>query len=101
MALKKNNIRSIRFSDEILEIIEQQVGDNFTQKFERLIYNCYMRAAAKEEEIHRLDDMIQRQREQIAWYQHELQQLKPLVAGIQRQLLSVDRYLEDYINGDL
>ena len=25
----KNNIRSIRFSDELMEIINNQVGDNF------------------------------------------------------------------------
>lgn len=98
MALKKNNIRSIRFSDELLEIIEQQVGDNFTQKFERLVYNCYMLAAEKEKEIHRLDDMIRRQREQLQHYQKDLRQLAPVVASIQRQLKAVDNYLEEYIN---
>ena len=35
----KNNIRSIRFSDELMEIINDQVGDNFNQRFERLVYN--------------------------------------------------------------
>lgn len=98
MALKKNNIRSIRFSDELLEIIEQQIGDNFTQKFERLVYNCYMLAAEKEKEIQRLDDIIKHQREQLQHYQKELRQLSPLVGSIQRQLKAVDNYLEDYIN---
>ena len=46
--MAKNNIRSVRFSDELIEIIEQQVGDNFTQKFERLVYNCYMLLPEKE-----------------------------------------------------
>ena len=36
----KNNIRSIRFSDELAELIERQVGDTFTQKFENLITRC-------------------------------------------------------------
>lgn len=40
--MAKNNIRSVRFSDEMIEIINQQVGENFTQKFERMVYNCYM-----------------------------------------------------------
>lgn len=53
--MKKGNIRSIRFSDELIEIIEQQVGDNFTQKFERLVYNCYMIVPQKEEQVKRLD----------------------------------------------
>ena len=37
--MAKNNIRSVRFSDEMIEIINQQVGENFTQKFERMVYN--------------------------------------------------------------
>ena len=40
--MAKNNIRSVRFSDEMIEIINQQVGENFTQKFERMVYNCYI-----------------------------------------------------------
>ena len=39
--MAKNNIRSVRFSDEMMEIINQQIGDNFTQRFERMVYNCY------------------------------------------------------------
>lgn len=100
MALKKNNIRSIRFSDELLEIIEQQVGSNFTQKFERLIYNCYMLSAAKEEEIKRLDAQIDREREQLRRYQSELRKLSTVVLSIQRQMTSVDNYLEAFIEGE-
>ena len=33
---QKNNIRSIRFSDELAELIDRQAGDTFTQKFEGL-----------------------------------------------------------------
>lgn len=94
----KSCIKTIRFSDELLEIIEQQVGDNFTQKFERLVYNCYMLVAAKEKEIQRLDEMIQSRRDQLQRYQKDLRQLAPVVASIQRQLKAVDNYLEEYIN---
>ena len=94
----KSCIKTIRFSEELLEIIEQQVGDNFTQKFERLVYNCYMLAAAKEKEIQRLDDMIQSRRDLLQRYQKDLRQLAPVVASIQRQLKAVDNYLEEYIN---
>lgn len=101
MALKKNNIRSIRFSDELLEIIEQQVGENFTQKFERLIYNCYMLSSQKEEEIRRLDAEIALRREMVAGLRKEFSQLAPLLSSIKRQLTSVDQYLEDYIEDRL
>ena len=94
----KSCIKTIRFSDEMIDVIEQQVGDNFTQKFERLVYNCYMLAAAKEKEIQRLDDMIQSRRDLLQRYQKDLRQLAPVVASIQRQLKAVDNYLEEYIN---
>ena len=37
--MAKNNIRSVRFSDEMIEIINQQIGDNFTQKFDTSTQN--------------------------------------------------------------
>ena len=46
--MAKNNIRSVRFSDEMIEIINQQVGENFTQKFERMVYNCYISAGCRD-----------------------------------------------------
>ena len=49
--MAKNNIRSVRFSDEMIEIINQQVGENFTQKFERMVYNCYMLLPEKERQV--------------------------------------------------
>lgn len=94
----KSCIKTIRFSDEMIDIIEQQVGENFTKKFERLVYNCYMLAAAKEKEIQRLDEMIQSRRDLLQRYQKDLRQLAPVVASIQRQLKAVDNYLEEYIN---
>ena len=37
---RKNNIRSIRFSDELAELIDRQVGNTFTEKFENLVTRC-------------------------------------------------------------
>lgn len=61
--MAKNNIRSVRFSDELIEIINQQIGENFTQKFERLVYNCYMLLPEKERQSERLDTLIKEKRE--------------------------------------
>lgn len=61
--MAKNNIRSVRFSDEMIEIINQQVGDNFTQKFERMVYNCYMLLPEKQAQAGRLDMLIKDKRE--------------------------------------
>ena len=52
--MAKNNIRSVRFSDEMIEIINQQIGDNFTRKFERMVYNCYMLQPEKQRQLGKL-----------------------------------------------
>lgn len=65
MALK-NNIRSIRFSDELMEIINNQVGDNFNQRFERLVYNCYMLLPEKKRQLAQLEARIRTKQEELA-----------------------------------
>ncbi len=55
----KTNIRSIRLSDELMEVIEAQVGETFTEKYERLISRCVFEMPAKEKELEDLNRRIQ------------------------------------------
>jgi septal ring factor EnvC (AmiA/AmiB activator) len=59
---KKNNIRSIRFSDEMIEMIESQAGDSFTAKFEALVTKCAWELPKKEEELRQIEATIERKR---------------------------------------
>lgn len=62
---RKSNIRSIRFSDEIAELIDRQQGDNFTQKFENLITKCAWELPARERELAELEKRIAEKRRQL------------------------------------
>lgn len=64
--MKKNNIRSIRFSDELAELIDRQIGDTFTAKFENLITKCVWELPQKEEQIRILDERIRKKQNQLA-----------------------------------
>lgn len=59
----KSNIRSMRFSDEIIEIIESQAGETFTAKFEALVQRCMWELPRKEKELEDLNKAIKEQRE--------------------------------------
>ncbi len=61
----KPNIRSIRFSDELAELIEQQAGDTFTQKFEGLITRCVWELPEKEEELKRIQKQIDERKQEL------------------------------------
>lgn len=47
----KSNIRSMRFSDTMIEMIESQAGETFTAKFEALVTRCMWELPKKEEEL--------------------------------------------------
>ena len=64
--MKKNNIRSIRLSDEMAELIDRQVGNSFTEKFENLITRCVWELPAREKELQRINQEIRQRRQQLA-----------------------------------
>lgn len=62
---QKNNIRSIRFSDELAELIDRQMGRTFTEKFENLVTRCVWELPGKEVELERLEQEISKKRKQL------------------------------------
>ena len=57
----KNNIRSIRISDDMLELIEQQAGNNFTEKWENLVTRCIWELPNKEKQLKLTQEATQMQ----------------------------------------
>lgn len=78
----KNNIRSIRFSDELADLIDRQVGDNFNQKFENLVTRCVWELPQKEKELKRVQENIDRERQRLYDLQKATQELRQLEKDI-------------------
>ena len=95
---KKSNIRSIRFSDEIIEIIEAQEGETFTAKFEALIRKCYQEIPAKEQELKALQERIDSERKSYTYVQKEISRLRNTVRGLNYTLESMTRQLNQAID---
>ena len=55
----------MRFSDEILQIIENQAGETFTTKFENLVRRCMIELPAKEQELKQIQKAITREKENL------------------------------------
>lgn len=73
---KKNNIRSIRFSDEMMEMIESQAGDSFTAKFEALVTRCMWELPKKEQELKFIQEQIDRERKNLRYIQDRKRKLQ-------------------------
>lgn len=76
--MAKNNIRSIRFSDELADLIDRQAGDTFTQKFENLVTRCVWEVPAAEKRLEQVREEIKRERQRLYDLQKATEQLRML-----------------------
>lgn len=84
--MSKNNIRSIRFSDDLAELIDQQVGRTFTEKFENLVTRCAWELPQKEAELKQLQVQIEAERQRLRKLEQKRQELQRTMAGLSRAL---------------
>ncbi len=96
----KNNIRSIRFSDELAELIDRQQGSSFTQKFENLIVRCVWELPAKEDELKQIESRIREKRKQLQEMTAQAEKLRmtinSLLPKVRELETSVNRALEKW-----
>ena len=57
----KGNIRSMRFSDDVIKLIEEQPGDTFTAKFDSLIYHCVHELPEKQKRVMMIQVLIDKE----------------------------------------
>ena len=82
----KPNIRSIRFSDELAELIDRQAGNTFTEKFENLVTRCAWELPQKEAELEKVQKQIRREKELLAELRKRREKLDQAISDIQRRL---------------
>ena len=72
-------IRSMRFSEAVYEMIEQQAGDSFTAKFDALVTKCCWELPQKEKELERIQDQIKRERQKLQKIQRKINDMDNLL----------------------
>lgn len=65
--MAKGKITTIRFKEEIIEMIESQVGDTFTAKFEALVTRCMWELPRKEQELKEIQRQIENERKNLRY----------------------------------
>ena len=94
--MRKSNIRSIRFTDELVELIDRQVGDTFTARLENLVTRCVWELPERERQLAELDRQIavkrkelMRLNEKAVTLRRTLDKVEGLVANIQTEIIRV------------
>ena len=86
--MAKNNIRSIRISDDIADLINQQAGSNFTEKWENLVTKCVWELPRQEERLEAVREEIKREQKRLYDLQRATEQLRML----ERDIKDAQRY---------
>jgi predicted nucleic acid-binding Zn-ribbon protein len=82
----KPNIRSIRFSDELAELIDRQVGNTFTEKFENLVTRCVWELPQREAELKEVQKQIRQEEKRLADLRKRRTVLDQTIQSIQKRL---------------
>ena len=99
--MAKNNIRSIRFTDELAELIDHQVGNSFTEKFESLITRCVWELPQKEEQLKHIQKQIEEEKGKLQNLRKLLEEEKDIYISIRHKIeyliASIDRANEKFL----
>lgn len=78
----KSNIRSIRISDDMTALIDQQVGANFTEKWENLVTRCIWELPKQEERLKDIQERIKKEQQRLYDLQRATEELRRLEQNI-------------------
>lgn len=95
--MKKSNIRSIRFSDELAELIDRQMGRTFTEKFENLVTRCVWALPAKEKELERLEQQITEKRQQLREMSDQIWELKRTIGDLLPKVAALESAIDSAV----
>lgn len=83
---KKNNFKSVRLSDQVMDYVINFEGDGFNQKFENLVLFCMEQEETKKQKIAFLDQQIVKQYKKL----DALRQLISKISAVSEALLDLE-----------
>lgn len=87
---QKTNIRSIRFSDELADLIDRQAGKTFTEKFENLVTRCVWELPQKEKQLEKITKAIQEEQTKLMKLRKRSTELKRSLDFIEMKIQELD-----------
>ena len=83
---KKNNLKSVRLSDQVMDYVINFEGDGFNQKFENLVLFCMEQEETKKQKIAFLDEQIVKRYKKL----NALRQLTSKISDVSEALLDLE-----------
>lgn len=94
---QKNNIRSIRISDDMAELIDRQAGANFTEKWENLVTRCVWELPQKEEQLQQIQQQIENEQKKLRELWQSVREWRQSLQGITPKIMALEVALDKEI----
>lgn len=88
---KKNNLKSVRLSDQVMDYVINFEGDGFNQKFENLVLFCMEQEETRKQKIAFLDQQIVKQYKKL----ETVRELSSEIGDVRRALTHLERQAND------
>ena len=88
---KKNNLKFVRLSDQVMDYVINFEGDGFNQKFENLVLFCMEQEETKKQKIAFLDQQIVKQYKKL----DALRKISSEIGDVRRVLTHLERQAND------
>ena len=90
--------KTLRLSDDIVRLIEEQPGDNFTAKFELLVMKCVQELPEAQAQLQQVRDQIADERKRLTQAVRLRQELERNARNINQQLDRLHNQMDHTIN---
>lgn len=94
----KNNTRTIRLTDEMVELIDQQIGDTFTEKFESLVTKCVWELPEKERQLSGIQEQTEREKRRLRELMDSVYQFRRSIDTLNIRADQLGKLIETSIN---
>ena len=86
----KSNLKSIRLSDDLIELIEQQAGVTFTAKLENLVTRCVWELPEKERQLESIKEQIKKKQQMMAEASSRYARMINQLGKLEQQMYQLD-----------
>lgn len=93
----KGNIRSMRISDDVIQLIESLPGDSFTAKFEYLVHHCIEELPETERRLQFTKELIQGEDKRLERIRKQAFELDSSVSSLMNALQYFNRQTQQVI----
>lgn len=85
---------TVRLNDDVIDFVNQQVGDTFTQKFENLITRCVWELPQVEKQLTSTREKVKRERKQLEKLSGEVARYRLIMQQLGQKLDVIEKMID-------